>query len=97
MKFRALGFKAIRRAFAAACRRALARHIDRYVEHEGQIGSEIADGDPLQSLDQPLVDIAERALIDTRGVGETVAHHPFAGGKRRLDGAADMVFAGGSE
>ena len=60
-------------------------------------GNEIADGDPFEALDQAPVDLAERALIDAGGIGEAVAHHPFAGGERRLDGAADMVVARGGE
>ena len=93
MKFHVLRFEPVGRGVAAAQRPALERHIDRHVEDEREVGQEIADGDPLEALDQAPVDLAERALIDAGGIGEAVAHHPFAGGKRRLDGAADMVFA----
>ncbi len=60
-------------------------------------GDEIADRDPFESLDQPLIDLAENALIDAGGIGETIADHPCAGIERRQDGGSHVIVARGGK
>ena len=51
------------------------------------------DRDALKAADQTLVDVAERALIDARGIDEAVADHPGSGFNRRQDRIAHMIVA----
>ena len=52
-----------------------------------QVGTHVADRDPLERLDQARIDLAEHALIDARGIGKAVADDPLARVERRQDRA----------
>src|SRR5262245_25280760 len=65
--------------------------LGRQIENEGDVRLEIADRDALESIDERRINIAERALIDPRRIHKTIADHPAATFKRRLDGVADVV------
>ena len=93
MKFHVLRLEAVGLGLAAAQFYAFEAELDRHVEHQSEVGREIADRHALEALDQPLIDLAEDALIDARGIGEAVADHPFAGIERRQDRASHVIVA----
>jgi hypothetical protein len=97
VKLDILRFEPIGRGAAAALLDALERGLNRHVEDHGEVGRKIADRNPFEALDQPLVDMAEHTLVDAGRIGKAVADHPFARCQRRQDGALDMVVAGGRE
>src|SRR5581483_3741528 len=70
---------------------------DGHIENDRQVRLEFADRDPLQGLDQTRIDCTDGALIDPGRIGEAVAHYPFAGLERWLDGALDVILARRSE
>ena len=41
-------------------------------------GAHAIDGNPLQPVDEPLLQIAGNALVDARGIDEAVAQHHLA-------------------
>ena len=53
-------------------------NLHRQVEHQGQVGAEVADGKSVELCDQAPVDAVAVALIGQRRIGETVADHPGA-------------------
>ena len=78
---------------------ARARHadVDRDIEHDGEIGHQVADGHALESADQAMIHCAENALIDARRIHKAIADHPFAGFERRQDRALHMIVARGGK
>src|SRR3984885_16084347 len=93
VEFDIFGLEAVRRRLAAALSGARHPDFDRNIEHDGEIGHQIADGDALEASDQTMIDLPENALIDARRIDKTVADHPFAGFERRQNGALDMIVA----
>src|SRR3974377_686942 len=68
-----------------------------HIDEEGQTRHGGAYRDALEAADQHGVHLAERALIDTSGIDEAVAEHPFTGKQRRPDGLAHVIIARGGE
>src|SRR5579863_10593748 len=97
MKFNVLGLEAVGLGFAAAQLDPLQSQFDRYVEDQSEVSRQIADRNPLQALDEPLIDLAQDALINARGIGKAVANHPFTGTERGQDGTLHMIVTGSSE
>ena len=93
MKLHVFRLEAVGLGFAAAQFDPLQPELDRHVEDQSEVGRKIADRNAFEPFDQPLIDLAEDALIDARGIGEAVADHPFAGIERRQDGALHVVVA----
>ena len=92
-----LALEAVARGIAAALLGARQSDLDRRVEHEGEIGLEVADGDAFERPQQLRIDPAKLALIDAGRIREAVADHPAAARQRRRDGVADVVVARGRE
>ena len=89
-----------RSASSPSPRRAAARARplgDRQIQDQGQIRPAGADRDALQAGEQLRVELAGRALIGARRIGEAVANHPVAAAQRRRDRRVDMVDARGAE
>ena len=97
MKIDLLRLEAIGIGAAAPARRALQPQFGGNVEDECQVWMEIADRNPFEGLDEAQIHVSQDPLIDAGGIGEAVANDPFASGKRRRDGALDMIVAGGGE
>ena len=58
--------------FAASRRGARQPFFHRQIEDEREIGPDIADGDALKAGDQRRIELARRALIGPRRIGETI-------------------------
>jgi hypothetical protein len=92
-----LRLEAVWTLFTAPAGRAMLPDLRRNIEHQCQIRAQIADRNPLKGLDQARVYVTELALINTGGIGETIADDPVSRSQGRLDRAANMVVAGGGE
>ena len=90
-------FEAVAGGVAAALLGARHADLDRGVEHEGEVGLQVADGHAFERAQQLVVDPSQLALIDVRRIREAIADHPAAARQRRHDGIADVVVAGGGE
>jgi hypothetical protein len=97
MKFHIFGFEPVRRASAAAGGGALHADLHRDVENNGQVGLEIADGDPLHRIENRWRDLAEPALIHPGRVRKPVAQHPDSLIQGRLNHRTHMIVARGSK
>ena len=74
MEGEALPFEPVGRGFAAAPRRrAREPFLGRQIEHQREIGPDLADRDALEAGDQRRIELARRALIGARRIGETIA------------------------
>src|SRR5262249_61031100 len=78
--------EAVGHALAASLVGAGKAHLRRHVENEGEIRLEVAGGDPFEGADETRIEMAERTLIDSGRVDETVADHPQALHERGFDG-----------
>src|SRR6476646_3989469 len=61
------------------------------IQDECQLRIGRSNSDSLETADQALIDVAEGALINTRGIDEAVTNHPVARIQRRQDGRTHMV------
>ena len=90
--FEAVGFR-----LATAFERALQSNLRWNVEHEGEVRHGFGDHDALKRADHRGGDLADDALIDTRGIDKPIAHHPLAALNCGADDQAEVLVAGGRE
>ena len=72
-------------------------HLGGHVDHDGDIGHDVADGEAVDLRDGIGGQLAGDALINGGGIEEAVAEHVFAGEKRGRDDLAHQLRAGGGE
>src|SRR5437763_8321330 len=89
----ALPFKPVRLCIATAQPCSLEADLDRKIEDHRQVGSEFADRNALEDIDQFLIDLPENALIDSGGIRKSIANDPFAGSQRRKNRTLHVVIA----
>src|SRR5262249_37505977 len=97
MELQRFSLETIGAGFSSATLGARKPYFCRNVEDEREFGHRGSDRHALEASDQTLVNIAERALIDARGIDETIGDDPLAIFQCRQNGVAHMVVAGSRE